>query len=133
MTPAAAASAGLLQQPVVQIATLQPPDPLTEFCAANKLAAFELALVELGVAEPRELADVTDEQLTSIGLNAIQLKRVRRVVPYALDGDSDSDGGGANASGGEETSAAVVVPASLDESVAVVSGGEEGSTIGGAE
>ena len=89
--------------------------------------------MELGVAEPSELADVTDEQLTSIGLNAIQLKRVRRLIPNALDRDSDSDGGGATASGGEETSPAVVVPASLDESVAVVSGGEEGSTIGGAE
>ena len=51
--------------------------------AVNKFTAFEVALEELGVANAKELADVSDEQLTQVGLNAIQLKRLRRQVPAA--------------------------------------------------
>ena len=56
-------------------------DPLTEFCALNKFAAFELALLEMGIAEPSELADATDAELTAIGFNNFQLKRLRRLIP----------------------------------------------------
>ena len=59
------------------------PDVLTDFCAQHKFTGFELALVEMGVAAPSEIADVTDEQLTAIGLNALQLKRMRCIIPAA--------------------------------------------------
>ena len=59
------------------------PDVLAEFCTQHKFTVFQLALVEMGVAEPSEIADVTDEQLTAIGLNALQLKRMRRIIPAA--------------------------------------------------
>ena len=59
------------------------PVTLTEFCAQNMFGAFEVALAQLGVAEPSELEDVTDEQLQAIGFNAIQLKRLRRQIPAA--------------------------------------------------
>jgi hypothetical protein len=57
------------------------PDVLAEFCTQHKFTVFQLALAEMGVAEPSEIADVTDEQLTAIGLNALQLKRMRRIIP----------------------------------------------------
>jgi hypothetical protein len=59
------------------------PDVLAEFCTQHKFTVFQLALAEMGVAEPSEIADVTDEQLTAIGLNALQLKRMRRIIPAA--------------------------------------------------
>ena len=49
--------------------------------ATNKLEAFAAALAELGVEEVSELADITDADLASIGVNKVQIKRVRRVVP----------------------------------------------------
>jgi hypothetical protein len=77
---AAAAAAGLLLQPTVPA---EQPDVLAEFCTQHKFTVFQLALAEMGVAEPSEIADVTDEQLTAIGLNALQLKRMRRIIPAA--------------------------------------------------
>jgi hypothetical protein len=60
-------------------------DPFAEFCAANKFAAFEGALLEMGIAEPSELADVSDAELTSIGFNSYQLKRLRKLIPTRSD------------------------------------------------
>ena len=59
------------------------PTTLAEFCAVNKFTTFEAALSDLGVSEAPELEDVTDAQLTAIGFNAIQLKRLRKQVPAA--------------------------------------------------
>ena len=49
--------------------------------ATNKLEAFAAALAQLGVEEVSELADITDADLASIGVNQVQIKRVRSVVP----------------------------------------------------
>jgi hypothetical protein len=64
------------------------PSTLADFCAANKFTAFEAALEVLGVAEASELEYVTDEQLTAIGFNAIQLKRLRKHFPVATEATS---------------------------------------------
>lgn len=49
--------------------------------ATNRLEAFAAALAELGVEEASDLADITDADLASIGVNKIQIKRLRRMVP----------------------------------------------------
>lgn len=56
---------------------------LDEFYAANRLEKFKPALDELGVIEVAELADVPDEELRTMGLSLVQLKRVRRQIPAA--------------------------------------------------
>ena len=38
---------------------------------------------ELGAIEVAELADVSDEELRTMGLNLVQLKRLRRQIPVA--------------------------------------------------
>ena len=56
-------------------------DSLSQFCEAHKFAAFEGALLKMGIVEPSELAGVSDAQFTAIGFNAIQLRRLRQQVP----------------------------------------------------
>ena len=56
---------------------------LDEFYAANRLEKFKPALDELGVIEVAELADVSDEELRTMGLSLAQLKRLRRQIPVA--------------------------------------------------
>jgi len=122
---AATAVAGLLLQPTVHA---EQPDVLAEFCTQHKFTVFQLALVEMGVAEPSEIADVTDEQLTAIGLNALQLKRMRRIIPAAAavateevpeSVDSQNPSLESVDSTGGNLGAAPAANASVDESVDV--------------
>eukprot|EP01043_Picozoa_sp_COSAG02_P091251 COSAG02_NODE_27995_length_598_cov_1.420842_2_plen_113_part_00 len=59
--------------------TTSAPSPtsgtLDEFYAANRLDKFKPALDELGVIEVAELADVSDEELRTMGLSLVQLKK----------------------------------------------------------
>ena len=95
VSPVATAAA---QPPVVQpnTAAFDPQAAtLGVFLAANKFAAFRAALEELGVADANELADVSDEQLSQVGFNAIQLKSVffmRRQAPAAAAAADQSVG-----------------------------------------
>ena len=90
---------------------LETSDPLTEFCATHKFAAFEHSLLKMGIAEPSELADVSDAQLAAIGFNALQLRRLRKLVPARVAAASLDQ---------NSTSACVQAsPAAVDQSVDV--------------
>ena len=71
---------------VVEVVDSRPPPTssvgtLDEFVSTNRLEQFKPAMMELGVIEAEELADVTDDELRSMGLSLIQLKRLRRQIP----------------------------------------------------
>jgi hypothetical protein len=106
-------------------------DPFSEFCLLHKLSAFESALVEMGVAEPLELVDVTDEELISIGLNSIQLKRLRKKLQAMSEqeGEPDTQATSLNAAIAPSVQSPDRVP-DVDESVDVL---RDGGAIGGSE
>ena len=53
--------------------------PLTEFCAKYNFTKYYDELSnKLGVFEPGELVDVADQQFIAMGMNTLELRRVRR-------------------------------------------------------
>ena len=73
--------------------------------------------------EASKIADVTDEQLTAIGLNTLQLKRLRRIIPAAATEEVpesvDSQHSSLVDSTGGDLSAPPAANVNVDESVDV--------------
>jgi hypothetical protein len=135
-TAAAAAAAAQSPQSSADPTTLT----LTEFCTINKFSAFEAAIADFGVAVPSELEDVTDAQLTAVGFNTIQLKRLRKQIPAATAAAATPLPSNPPMQQQVTTAnvAALSPPAAVDESVDVAASASAGSTgststIGGSE
>ena len=70
---------GVAPAPSMQVSSAEEPEPPEDFFSA--LEKFKPALAALGVIEVEDLAQVSDEELQSIGLSFVQLKRLRKRVP----------------------------------------------------
>jgi len=108
---------------------------LQNFLEINKLEQFALAIAELGIGAVKDFETLGDDQLLAVGMNGIQLKRLRRQVKARAVDLSPAAPQTKNAAQAAGTlSAAGTLPAAVDASIEATHAGRgNATTIGGRE
>ena len=60
---------------------------MAEFLAANRLESFMGALTEAGALEIGDLCELSEEELTELGMKRLEAKRLRRSLAPAAAGE----------------------------------------------
>jgi hypothetical protein len=108
---------------------------LQNFLEINKFEQFAPAIAELGIGAVKDFETLGDDQLLAVGMNGIQLKRLRRQVKARAVDLSPAAPQTKNAAQAAGTlSAAGTLPAAVDASIEATHAGRgNATTIGGRE